>query len=109
MQEELICPKCERPVGARYREKPKGEKAEFWCIDCINKENAVSMIPRPKRKKDSEIDLCNKCPYGHTKAKDNWKKAKLFLDIETINLIENSTLEDLQPKRRNSYEEYKAR
>lgn len=37
MREEkmIVCPRCKKEVTARYREKPKGEIAQFVCWDCL--------------------------------------------------------------------------
>lgn len=31
----MKCPKCKREVEALYRDKPKGQIAEFVCINCV--------------------------------------------------------------------------
>lgn len=31
----MICPKCMNECDERYRNKPKGELAEFVCMDCL--------------------------------------------------------------------------
>ena len=31
----MQCPKCKIDTPCLYRDKPKGEKAKFVCIDCV--------------------------------------------------------------------------
>lgn len=40
----MNCPKCKKVVGARFREKPKGEKAKFLCFDCLPDEYRQALI-----------------------------------------------------------------
>lgn len=34
-EEYLECPQCKKRTESLYRNKPKGEKADFVCIHCV--------------------------------------------------------------------------
>jgi hypothetical protein len=31
----MKCPKCGRPSGKLFRDKPKGQRAKFVCLRCV--------------------------------------------------------------------------
>jgi hypothetical protein len=46
----MNCPKCKNVVGARFREKPKGEKAKFLCFDCLPEDYRQALIDKYNRR-----------------------------------------------------------
>jgi endogenous inhibitor of DNA gyrase (YacG/DUF329 family) len=59
----MNCPNCGRPTNRRYRNRPKGEIAEFVCLDCVPK----SLAPKKSVLEDvASIDdaLNNELPQG---------------------------------------------
>ena len=52
----MKCPRCKRECNSRYREVPKGQPAEFWCLDCIlDPDKEEEFKNYEKRKKDLQM------------------------------------------------------
>ena len=48
----IKCTKCDVPARALYRDRPKGEPANFVCINCL----PLDMIPSDKDQ-DATLDI----------------------------------------------------